>query len=247
MKNLISDISFVLNVIVRALIPPYNRSRLEKYCKARIEKHPEAFQPRSLLAYIYTHQEMYEKAEKEYAELRRRGLLRRRGYSDYAYVLFKLKDYQGVVDLLAPVVDKETKDKNSFWFLGVSLMELNDYCKAAYYLESLINLGRPRYEDYFELGMCYYQNGEYGDAFAYFALSSELKPESKESRRKMALVLIEKGKLLMDSDIESAEEEFRRALEVSPSDSLATRLLENAQEIKRIDKNIREASRDEIG
>ena len=101
MKDIFLKINFLVNTIVRIVIPPiYSFKRLEKYCKAQVEKHPKLYLPRWFLAELYKNNKKYEKARKEYAELERMGYLKKKDLLDYGDILFKLEDYKGVVDII---------------------------------------------------------------------------------------------------------------------------------------------------
>jgi len=239
MKDLFAKTFFLVNAIVRILIPPfYSFERLEKYCKAQIEKYPKLFLPRWFLADLYKNNEKYEEARRVYNEIKKLGIMQQKELLDFGYILFKLEDYYAVVDTLLPIVDEKTNDKNSSWFLGVSLMKVGKYDKAIPYIERVIELGSRRYEDYWYLGFCYHQNKNYENALNNYRSALTLRPDSEELRKNMALAFIDKGKVIIDEDIELAEEDFRKALDINPNDSDATRLLEKVERIKKLDQKI---------
>lgn len=189
MKAFIKKRIFLINVLLKMLIPPfYSFDRLEKYCKKRIMKNPKFYLPRWFLAGLYKDYKKDREAKNEYLEIKQLGQMDDKDYLGLGEVLFRLEEYDGVVDTLVPVIDKFPKHKNANWCLGRSYMKKEEYQKAAIYLEKVILAGSTRYEDYWHLGYCYDRVGKLIKAKEHYSNALSLKPDAQELKQNIAAI-----------------------------------------------------------
>jgi tetratricopeptide (TPR) repeat protein len=181
MGNLIHKIVFLIGVLFRMITPPlYSFTRLEQYCKKRIEKNPQIYLPRWFLAELYKDYKKFDQAKKEYLEIRKMGKMTPKDALALGEVYFGLEDYKAVIDTISSIIEKYPNHKNANWHLGRSYMKLEEYQKAVLYMERVIESGSNRYEDYWHLGDCYHNIGQFIKAKEAYSHALLLKPESKE-------------------------------------------------------------------
>lgn len=216
----------------KMLIPPfYSFRRLEKSCKAWIKRNPEASYPRSFLADLYRFYEKNEEAKQEYMELKHLGSMTDSDILGLGEVLFRLQDYQGVIETLSPIINKYPRHKNANWYLGRSYMERGDYQKAATYFEKVILYRSKRYKDYWYLGYCYDAVGKLEDAKEAYLKALSIKPDSIEVKYNLVLVIKKIGQVLYPN-LDEAEAKFRKALELNPNNTEAIKRLKNIKEVR---------------
>jgi len=229
---------------LKMLIPPfYSFKRLEQSCKTWLKRNPEASYPRSFLADLYRFYGKNEEAKQEYMELKHLSYMKDSDILGLSEVLFRLEDYQGVIETLALIIDKYSRHKNANWYLGISYMKKEDYQKAVVYLEKVISVGKKRYEDYWHLGFCYDRLGQFEKAHGAYYKALAMK-DSKELRQNIASVHIRIAQSFLDADLNSAERELKKALDVYPGNAEAIRVLEGIQGIKGIDAIITEKEKE---
>lgn len=239
-ESFLERTTFLFNIIIRMIVPPfYSFERLEKYCKACVKKNPRAYFPRSFLAGLYKDYKKNEEAKKEYDEIKLLGYMADDDWLNMGEVLFGKKDYQGVIETLAPIIDKNPRHKNANWFLGISYMKKEDYQNAVVYLERATSTGSKQYEDYWHLGFCYDHLGKLEKANEFYYKALVMK-SSLELRQNIASVHVRLAQFFLDTDLERAEIELKKALAIHPDNAEATRILEGIRKIKGIDAKIAE-------
>ncbi len=99
----------------------------------------------------------------------------------YAEVLFRIKDYRKVIELLSPLAgDKASAEVYSL--LGQSHHALNEYERAAVYYEIYLERSGLNPDILNFLGTCYYQLGQKDKALTVWEKSLSLKPEQEKLR-----------------------------------------------------------------
>lgn len=232
--------SFLVGIVFRMLIPPfYFFDRLEKYSKARIKKNPKAYSPMLFLANLYKDYKKYEDSRKGFLEIKRLGYLDEDDILVLAEVLCRLQDYHAVIDILSPIIDKYPQKINANWCLGISYMKRNDFQKAVFYLQKIIDAGIKRFEDYWHLGYCYSQIGKLEEAKDAYSQALYLKPDSHELKQNIASIYLRKGYTFLDSDLAMAEKEFEKARGINPDDRKIMGILESVRKIEEKDSIIK--------
>lgn len=225
-ESLFESAMFAATIVFKILIPPmYPLERLEKYCKSRLRKNPKAYSPRWFLAELYRYRQKNEEAKREYFELGKLGYTTDKDQLRLGQVLFRLEDFKGVIEVMAPVIDKYPTDKNANWYLGISYFRRNEFQEAILYLENAIKAGIRRYEDYGNLGYSYDRLGQLDKAIEAYRKALALKPDSGNVRRNMALAHLKNAQALVAKNLEAAEREVQMALDVDPANAEAIALL----------------------
>ena len=244
-------IIFTIKSAVKMLTPPMvSLERLEKYYKAEIRKNPQAYSPRISLVHLYRDHRRYEDALIQLNELKRLDYMTDRAWITYGVVLFRLNDYQGTIDALAPILEKNSlspvikkylRYQRANLYLGRSYIEKEEYQKALICFKREVRSGYKGYEVFWNLGFCYSNTGQFEKAKDAYSKALTLKPNSNELKENLVSVHMEKGKSLLDANLMEAESEFRKALDIIPEHPEVTKTLKQIQEIKNLRAKIAEA------
>ncbi|OGQ09713.1 MAG: hypothetical protein A2026_14225 [Deltaproteobacteria bacterium RBG_19FT_COMBO_46_12] len=229
-ETLLEKTIFLIHIVYKILTPPlYSLERLEKYCKYRIQRNSRAYLPRWFLAGLYKDFQKYQEAKQQYLEIKHLGYMTYKDKINFAEVLFRLGEYQNVIDLLLPQDWSEERTSNRY--LGLSYLKLGKFHEAIHHLEKVIATGKPGYEDYWQFGFCYDRLGNLEKAKEAYMKVLSMKPDSKELRENLALIHIRIGQSFLDTNLEEAKINFKTALEINPGDKQAIKLLENVQKV----------------
>ena len=243
-------IFFAIKTVLKMVTPPiYSLGRLEKYYKSQIKKNPQAYSPRISLAQLYRDHKRYEDALMQLDELKRLDYMTDSAWITYGVVLYRLDDYQGAIDSLAPILDKNSlapvikkllRYQRVNWYLGRSYIKKEEYQKALTCFEREVKSGYKGYEVFWNLGFCYSNIGQFEKAKDAYSKALALKPNSNELKDNLALAHIRLGQSLLDTDLIQAEAEIRKALDVFPEHPEAIEKLKDVQEIRRLRVKITE-------
>lgn len=243
-ETILNRVSFLIVIALKMLTPPiYSLERLEKYCREQIEKHPKAYSPRSFLAQLYKDYKKDEESMKEYEELKLLGYMEDDDWLNLGEILFRLENYQSVIETLAHIIDKYSKNKNANWFLGISYEKKGDYQKAVVYLKRIIAAGSRLYEGYWHLGICYSHLRNIEGAIDAYRKALAINSDSIELKKNLASVYIRRGQSLLDKDIKLAEQEFKKSLDIDPGNSEAIRILDDIPQLKKMKLIIEQANK----
>ncbi|MBC7363907.1 MAG: GWxTD domain-containing protein [Candidatus Aminicenantes bacterium] len=97
----------------------------------------------------------------------------------YASVLFRLADYQKVIELLSPLAG-ERAPAEVFALLGQAHHALNDFARAAVFYETYLERFGTSLDILNFLGTCYYQLGQKDRALNVWEKSLSLKPDQEK-------------------------------------------------------------------
>lgn len=232
-ETLLEKTIFLFHILFKILTPPlYSFDRLEKYCKYRIQKNPGVYLPRWFLAGLYRDFQKYQEAKEQYLEMKHLGYITYKDKINLAEIHFRLGEYQDVIDLLSPIPQDLLEARNGNRYLGLTYLKQEKFREAIHYLEKVVKKGNPQYKDYWNLGFCYDRADNLEKAKEAYMHAMRMKPDVKELRENLALVYIKIGQRLLDINLEEAEMNFRKALEINPGDPEAIRILENVQQAK---------------
>jgi tetratricopeptide (TPR) repeat protein len=217
---------FRIRVAALMIFPPlYSFSRLEGFCKKHLSKQPSAYLPRRFLANLYRDYGKNQEAKAEFLELRRLGCMTDTDCLDFGQVLFRLEEHAGVVEAMAPVIDRYPGLPNPNWYIAISYEKQEQFGKAARYIRRAIEAGLKQYEAYWHLGYCYASLGSRDEAIDAYRTALRYKPDSNELRRAIASQYISIGRSHLGENAALAVEHLRKALEVNPGDPEATGIL----------------------
>ncbi|MGB0851629.1 MAG: tetratricopeptide repeat protein, partial [Bacteroidia bacterium] len=147
-ETLFQRVVFKFVYLLAMAFPPFaSVKRLEPVCRSWLDKNLHAYTPRKGLAVAYKVGEKYRQAKTEYTYMNQLGYLTDKDVVNFSEVLYKLEEYQEVVELLLPMSKKYPKGERTNRHLGWSYMKLGMCNKAIVYLEHLAKLRVPTYED----------------------------------------------------------------------------------------------------
>ena len=173
--------AFLFEVIFRSIVPPfYSFSLIEKLCKKKLERYPNHHEAIWLLSNLYVwYGRKYNEAKKLLESLVISGIDRRADRLLLARVYYKLKLHQKVVEILLKKDTLEDKDMENF-FIGNSLVELDNHADAIRYLQKYLAYHRTRdYLVFTRLGYAYYMEGLYDHALNAYQNAKRLNPSEK--------------------------------------------------------------------
>ena len=223
-ETLFQRVVFRFVYLVAMFVPPFaSLKRLEPVCRFRLSKNPNAYTPRKGLAVAYNVGEKYSQAKTEYTYLDQLGYLTDKDVVNFAEVLYKLEEYQEVVALLLPISKQYPTGYRTNRYLGLAYMKLGMCDKAIVYLEYLLKFRVPTYEDLWHLGHCYSELKRYDEALDTYMKAFQSRPDvpQPELRENIAYLHCKRGQIFLESDINSSEREFTKALEFWPQNQEA--------------------------
>lgn len=226
-------------IIFKMLHPPVaSLSRIEKCCKHWKEKNPLAYSPRETLADFYRAYGKNLEAKKEYVELQEMNYLTTRDKLRLAEVLFRLKDYQGVIDTSVPDIDAFPANNQANFYLGKSYSMVGELENALRYLNHMDDKAKGKFCAYWDLGYCYFKLNQLELAKTAYDKALTFLPDSAKLRHDTSVVYEKVGldSLLVRGDVERAEKELRQALAIDPDHHEAKEILEKILEYKRLTK-----------
>lgn len=190
-ESRLEQLRYAIILAVSMLIPPiHSLERMEGTCKRLIAKNPKAVTPRSFLADTYRIYNKNEAACFEYEELCKLVPLSAKDRIRFAEVLFRLKNFDRVIEVSEEVVAEHLNETNANWYLAMSFMETRRYAQAAKYFQRSIssNNSKGRYKDYWGLGFCLAKAGQDKEALEAYKSGLELNPECGEHKQNITWV-----------------------------------------------------------
>jgi tetratricopeptide (TPR) repeat protein len=121
-------------------------------------------------------------------------------------------DYDGAIAALKPILEKNPKDSNALYILGMAHQKRAQWAEAeaAFLQVRELTPGFPAV--HYQLGVCYQQAGEAEKALASYARAIELDPANPDSAYNCGLILFGK------SQAAEALALFEKALALRPDD-----------------------------
>lgn len=121
-------------------------------------------------------------------------------------------DYDGALALVRPIVEKNPKDSNALYILGMAHQKKAQWAEAVAAFLGVRELVPQFAAVHYQLGVCYQQSGEADKALAAYAEASRLDPANPDSAYNSGLILFGQSKAA------EALALFEKALEVRPDD-----------------------------
>ena len=101
----VERIVFSVILLLKMWMPPLlSLKRMESTCRKLIAKHPKAYTPQEFLADLYRMYDKNEEARREYQRLWELWPLYDVDKLKFAEVLFKLKDFNRVIEICEPLI-----------------------------------------------------------------------------------------------------------------------------------------------
>jgi len=216
------------------VLPPIvSLKRLEATCISWLNKNPIAYTPRKSLADLYSFYQMHEKAKQEFVHLQELGYLTDKDKTNFAEVLVKLGNHQAVVDLLLPVCQKHPEWYRTNKYLGRSFLLLGFPEKGFEHFERVKNSKKFKWDDYKDLGVCYYDLKRYEEALTNLEKALALSTQSQAVQEMIGVVYSSRGTEFIQTDLARAEEDLTKSLKYWPTSQTVSRLLTKVQEMRR--------------
>jgi tetratricopeptide (TPR) repeat protein len=124
----------------------------------------------------------------------------------------KLGDADGAIVIINKVLDKNPKDPNALYLLGISRLRKKEYAEAAAALTE-VTVQLPKFAGaYLQLGVCYQQQMDREKALGFYQKATELDPNNADILYDAGLMLFELGR------VPEALTEFQKGLGLRPDD-----------------------------
>jgi tetratricopeptide (TPR) repeat protein len=101
----------------------------------------------------------------------------------YGHVLFGLKDYRSVVELLTPFYEKGHAEVLEL--LGRSCQALGDFRQAISHYQAFLSHFGAHYQIFVLMGDCYLQSGQTAEAVRAWERSLEINPNQEEVKKRI--------------------------------------------------------------
>jgi len=124
------------------------------------------------------------------------------------------KDFDGALALLKGALEKDPKDVNARYLLGLSYSRKKMYPEAVEALTQVIQSSPKFPPAYFELAICYQQQDDLGKALEFYGKTLDLDPNNPDAAYNSGLILFGQNRM------EEALGFFERALALRPDDSV---------------------------
>ncbi len=122
------------------------------------------------------------------------------------------QDFDGVIGLMKKALEKNPRDANALYFTGLSYAKKNMAPEAIEALTKVTELAPNFPAAYFELGLCWQQQGDKDRALGYYLKNLELDPANSGGAYNAGLILFGQNR------IEEAKVQFDKALAQKPDD-----------------------------
>jgi tetratricopeptide (TPR) repeat protein len=121
-------------------------------------------------------------------------------------------DYDGALAALRPIIEKNPKDSNALYILGMAHQKKGQWAEAVAAFLRVQELTPAFAAVHYQLGVCYQQSGEADKALAAYAEAMKLDPANPDSAYNSGLIMFSQSKAA------EALALFEKALEVKPDD-----------------------------
>jgi tetratricopeptide (TPR) repeat protein len=131
----------------------------------------------------------------------------------------RAKDYDGAIAQIKAFLEKNPTDINALYYLGISYARKKMFTDAIPLLARVLEAAPKFPPVYFELGVCYQQEGDKPKALELFQKNFELDPANEESAYDAGLILFGLSR------IDEAKAVLEKALALRPDDPDALDLM----------------------
>jgi len=121
-------------------------------------------------------------------------------------------DFDGALAMLGPIIEKNPKDSNALYILGMAHQKKGQWPEAVAAFLQVRELSPAFAAVHYQLGVCYQQSGEADKALAAYAEAMRLDPANPDSAYNSGLILFSQSKAA------EALALFEKALELKPDD-----------------------------
>lgn len=211
--------------IARCMIELEQWIRAQSFLFHHLQQNPQNTEPLELLAHIFSQQENWPSAIEVYEELLAIAPDRTRSRIALAKVLTITGRNQQAIDTLefAWRVDRTFGAQINRLLADLYLAEGMPQEAAACYARLVTMLDSPSSEDYYRLGVAYFQAGELTSAESTFRLVRNADPGNFKADLYLGHIAVERGNL------DEAQKHYKAAIEHNPSSAESFVALANIQ------------------
>jgi tetratricopeptide (TPR) repeat protein len=124
----------------------------------------------------------------------------------------RLGDHDGAIGSLKPILEKNPKDVNALYILGLAYQKKGQWNEAVSALLQVTEISPGFVAAHYQLGVCYHRMGETGKALASYEKASELDPANPDSFYNSGLILFGQSQVAESLVL------FEKALAIRPDD-----------------------------
>jgi Flp pilus assembly protein TadD len=125
----------------------------------------------------------------------------------------RVKDYDGAIAQIKAFLEKNPKDVNALYYLGISYSRKKMFAEAIPALTQVLEAAPKFPPAYFELGFCYQETGDKEKALELFRKNLEIDPSNVDSAYNAGMILFGLSR------IDEAKGFLEKALALRPDDS----------------------------
>ena len=122
------------------------------------------------------------------------------------------RDYDGAIALLQGVLEKDPKEINALYLIGLSYARKKMYPEAMGALTQVIQSSPKFHPAYFELAICYQQQNDIDKALEFYRKTLDLDPNNPDAAYNSGLILFGQNR------VDEALALFEKALSLRPDD-----------------------------
>jgi tetratricopeptide (TPR) repeat protein len=123
------------------------------------------------------------------------------------------RDFDGAVSLLKGVLEKDPKDVNALYLIGLSYARKKMFPEAMEALTQVVEISPKFPPAYFELAICYQQQNDTDRALEFYQKTIELDPNNADAAYNSGLILFGKNR------VDEALVLFEKALSLKPEEA----------------------------
>jgi tetratricopeptide (TPR) repeat protein len=124
----------------------------------------------------------------------------------------RLGDYETAISKLKAILDKDPKDSNALYIVGMAYLKKKMWPEAVQSFLQVVDLSPKFAAAYYQLGICYQQQGELQKALEYNQKAMDLDPSNPDAPYNSGLILFELNR------VDEALVCFEKALSMKPGD-----------------------------
>jgi tetratricopeptide (TPR) repeat protein len=124
----------------------------------------------------------------------------------------RLGDYDTAISKLKAILDKDPKDSNALYIIGMAYLKKKMWGEAILSFLQVVDLSPKFAASYYQLGICYQQQKELPKALEYYQKAMDLDPSNPDTPYNSGLILFELNR------IDEALACFEKTLSMKPGD-----------------------------
>ncbi len=183
----IKKIILILELLSLSILPPfYSFSRIEGICKRKLKKTPTNKDVLWVLSNLYIYYKKFNEAKPYLEALLQIGENDKNVRLLLSRIYYNLNEYAKVKEIFQNEKLLSPRDKENY-YLGNSLIELEEYEVAIKYLLRYLDYHKNEYIPYLKLGYAYYMRGSLDLALDAYKRAETLNPKDLKIKESIEL------------------------------------------------------------